>query len=407
MQGPFAAPFFWPRTSGRTLPLELPGVILSLSIISVAVWIYLALAHGGFWRVETLMLPASDESPAEDRQSFVVAIIPARDEADVIGPAISSLLQQSGVRLHVMLVDDASADGTADVARQAASAVNARDRITIIEGRRLPQGWSGKLWALHKGIESARKLTPDFFLLTDADIVHAPGAVRKLAGVAQTQQDDLASLMVKLHCSSFAERALIPAFVFFFLMLYPPAWIPDPLRKDAGAAGGCILIRPEALARAGGIEAIRSEIIDDCALARRVKLSGGRVWLGLTRDSASVRSYGTFGNIGRMISRAAFNQLRHSTLLLFFAFLGLTLMYLAPPALVFSHRLLPAALGMAAWFIMAACFSPMVRFYRLSALWSFALPAIAVFYMGCTLHSAVKFWRGKGGEWKGRVQDPT
>jgi hypothetical protein len=194
-------------------------------------------------------------------------------------------------------------------------------------------------------------------------------------------------MMVKLNCETLAERALIPAFVFFFLMLYPPAWISEPGRKIAGAAGGCMLIRPSALHKAGGIAAIRHEIIDDCALARRVKSMGGSVHLGLTADTRSIRPYGSFAAIGRMISRAAFNQLRHSALLLLATILGLLITYVVPLALVFSGHLLPL--------------------YRLNPLWAFALPAIAVFYMGATLHSAFKFWTGKGGEWKGRVQDPV
>jgi hopene-associated glycosyltransferase HpnB len=201
---------------------------------------------------------------------------------------------------------------------------------------------------------------------------------------------------------------LIPAFVFFFLKLYPPAWIANPRRSMAGAAGGSILIRPEALARAGGMEAIRGEVIDDCALARRVKASGGRIWLGLTAATRSIRPYGTFSGIGRMISRGAFNQLRHSAAMLFLALAGLTVTYLVPPALaIFSHRWIPGLLGGAAWILMAVCFLPTVRFYRLSPLWVLALPLIAIFYMGASVHSAFKFWSGRGGEWKGRVQDPS
>jgi hopene-associated glycosyltransferase HpnB len=380
-------------------------VILALSVASLSIWIYLTLAHGGFWRVKRLMPAAIADLPAEAPEPFIVAIIPARDEADVIPAAVPSLLQQSWLRLHLIVVDDGSTDGTARAARETASAIGAADRLTVIQGRALPPGWSGKLWALHQGIEAAREFSPDFFLLADADVVHAPGNLRALASLAETGNYDMASLMVKLHCSSLAERALIPAFVFFFLMLYPPAWIADPRRKTAGAAGGCILIRPQALWRAGGMEAIRGEIIDDCALARRVKLSGGHLWLGLACQSASIRPYTSFGNIGRMISRAAFNQLRHSTPLLVVALLGLAVTYVAPPMLLLARQVVPAALAICAWLLMALSYLSMVRFYRLNPLWSFALPAIALFYMGCTLHSAFKFWSGRGGEWKGRVQD--
>lgn len=339
--------------------------------------------------------------------TLVVAVVPARDEADVIVPSILSLLQQHGSRVHVVLIDDSSSDGTAPVALAAAQAANLAHRLTVIRGLPLPAGWSGKLWAVQQGIEKAINLNPGFILLTDADIAHAPDNVQRLLSHAETGNYDLVSLMVKLHCQSFAEHALIPAFVFFFLMLYPPSWIADPRRKTAGAAGGCILIRPDALIRSGGIAAIRNEIIDDCALAARVKSIGGKVWLGLAPDTNSIRPYTSFSAIGRMISRAAFNQLRHSTVLLLVAIVGLAITYLAPPALLLSHHLVPALLGAAAWLLMAICFWPTIRLYRLNPLWTLLLPAIALFYMGATVHSAFKFWTGKGGEWKGRVQDPV
>ncbi|HET6933341.1 MAG TPA: glycosyltransferase, partial [Candidatus Angelobacter sp.] len=238
-------------------------------------------------------------------------------------------------------------------------------------------------------------------------IVHGAESVAALVSIAETGGYDLVSFMAKLFCRSFAERMLIPAFVYFFFQLYPPAWIRDRRKATAGAAGGCILIRPEALVRAGGIVAIRAEIIDDCALARRVKRSGGRVWLGTTAATQSIRPYRSFAEIGRMISRSAFNQLRHSTLLLLLAIVGMAVTYVLPPALaIFSVHWIPGALGGAACVLMAASFIPVLRFYGLNPLWSVALPSIALFYMGATLHSALKFWLGEGGEWKGRVQDP-
>ncbi len=276
------------------------------------------------------------------------------------------------------------------------------------DGLPLAPGWSGKLWALQQGVERARRLYPEFFLLTDADIVHAPDSVTTLAAIARAGPFDLVSCMVKLHCETFAERALLPAFVFFFLKLYPPAWISDLRHRMAGAAGGSILVRPEALERAGGMEAIRREVIDDCALARKVKDRGGRIWLGLSAGTRSIRPYGSFAGIGRMISRGAFNQLRHSAILLLLALLGLSATYLFPPALLFfSHQRLPAFLGSAAWVLMIVCFLPTLRFYRLNPLWAFALPSVALFYMAATLHSAFMYWTGRGGEWKGRIQDPA
>jgi hopene-associated glycosyltransferase HpnB len=214
--------------------------------------------------------------------------------------------------------------------------------------------------------------------------------------------------MVKLHCESLAEKLLIPSFVYFFFKLYPPAQIANPCSTTAGAAGGCILIRPAALEKAGGIAAIRHEVIDDCALAARVKHSGGRLWLGASATTKSIRPYGSFSEIGKMISRSAFNQLHHSTLLLIFSMIGMAITYLLPPALaVFCHRTAPAALGATAWLLMMVSYLPVHRLYHLNPLWALALPLAATFYVGATFHSAWKYWTGRGGEWKGRVQDPV
>jgi hopene-associated glycosyltransferase HpnB len=249
---------------------------------------------------------------------------------------------------------------------------------------------------------------PDFFLLTDADIEHAPDSLAALVSIAHSGPYDMASFMVKLYCESIAEKLLIPAFVYFFFKLYPPAQIANPKNATAGAAGGCILIRPAALAQAGGIEAIRHEVIDDCALAARVKRSDGRLWLGASKTTQSIRPYGSFSEIGRMISRSAFNQLHHSILLLFFSMVGMAITYLLPPALMlFSHRTAPAILGAVAWLIMTVSYVPVLRLYRLNPLWALALPLAAIFYVGATFHSAWKYWAGRGGEWKGRIQDPA
>lgn len=251
------------------------------------------------------------------------------------------------------------------------------------------------------------KTAPDFFLFTDADIEHAPDSVDTLVSIAQAGPFDMASFMVKLHCQSVAEKLLIPAFVYFFFKLYPPAWISNPRRSEAGAAGGCILIRPAALEKAGGIAAIRQEVIDDCSLAARVKGNGGRLWLGASGATRSIRPYDGFSGIGRMISRSAFNQLRHSNLLLLLSIVGMAATYLLPPVLVFAaHRITPAALGGAAWLLMVLSYWPVLRLYRLNPLWALALPVAVVFYVGATFHSAWKYWRGRGGEWKGRIQDP-
>jgi len=317
---------------------------------------------------------------------------------------VAALLAQAGESLHVFLVDDASTDTTADAARQAATSLGKADSLTILKSGPLPPGWSGKLWAVSQGVEAASSFAPEFLLFSDADIVHSPATIPSLVAIAERGYD-LVSFMVKLHCRSLAEELLIPPFVFFFFKLYPPAWTRDSRRRAAGAAGGCLLIRPKALARAGGMEAIRGEIIDDCALARAVKRSGGKVWLGMTEESVSIRPYGSFSEIGRMISRTAFNQLQHSTLVLLGAIAGLTLTYLLPPALLFSRHIAPMVLGAVAWAMMIATFLPLVRFYRLNPLWALTLPLAALFYMGATVHSAFRFWSGRGGQWKGRAQD--
>ena len=356
--------------------------------ISVLIWIYLFFFHGWFWRID-LTVPKK-ASPKRN----VVAVVPARNEADVIATSIASLLRQD---IHVVLVDDNSTDGTADVARQTGT----EESLTIVSGAPLPPDWTGKLWAVSQGAQEALKHNPDYLLFTDADIEHAPNYVAELVARAEADQLDLTSHMVRLSTSNFAERALIPAFVYFFLQLYPPRRIADPKTKTAGAAGGCILLRPSALDRIGGHAAIRGEIIDDCALARAVKNSGGKIWMGLTQTTRSLRPYRNFGEIGSMISRAAFNQLRHSALLLIGTLFGLFLTYVAPvAALLFGHPI-----GAVAWILMSITYLPMVRLYKLPVVWAVALPVIAMFYAGATLHSAIQYWRGRGGVWKGRVQD--
>ena len=381
-------------------------MLIAAGLLSLFIWGYLLLARGQFWRIRPVRSYESAET--RSRPARIAVIIPARNEADVVGRAVASLLEQSGAStLHVFLVDDGSTDGTAPAARAAASASGHSEMLTVIDSQALPLGWSGKLWALEQGVERAQAFAPDFFLFTDADIVHAPDSLATLVTIADHGPYDLASFMVKLHCESTAEKFLIPAFVFFFFKLYPPNWIADARRATAGAAGGCILVRPQAFEKAGGMAAIRSEVIDDCALASRVKSIGGRLWLGASDSTCSIRPYAGFADIGNMISRTAFNQLRHSIWLLALAVAGMAATYLLPPALVFfSHSKVSAALGAAAWLLMAFSFLPVLRIYRLSPLWGLALPLIALFYLGATIHSAFQYWSGRGGVWKGRVQDP-
>ena len=348
----------------------------------------------------------STQTIGNSRPPRIVAVIPARNEASFIGRSVASLLHQSCIEsLQVFVVDDNSSDGTAEAVRCASTHGAHGGRAGVINGRPLPPGWSGKLWAVQQGIEQAAQLSPDFFLLTDADIEHAPDNVARLVAIAQDGGYDLASFMVKLHCRNLVEKMLIPAFVFFFLLLYPPRWIRDPRRKTAGAAGGCILIRPAALDRAGGIAAIRSEIIDDCALARAVKRTGGRVWLGLTADTRSMRAYNSFGEIEQMIARTAFNQLHHSIWLLLATVLAVLIVFVLPLALLASGSLLRAATGGIVYLLLTASYIPMIRFYRLNPLFALTLPFSAAFYVAATVHSAFKYWSGCGGEWKGRAQD--
>jgi hopene-associated glycosyltransferase HpnB len=318
--------------------------------------------------------------------------------ASLAGQAFNGLI-------HIIVIDDGSTDGTAEAALAAARAAGALPRLTLRQGAPLPNGWTGKLWALSQGAAIAAELSPDYLLFSDADTCHGPTSVASLVAEAEAHDRDLVSHMVKLSTATSAERLLIPAFVFFFFKLYPPTWVADPRRKLAAAAGGCILIRPQALGHAGGLQAIRSHIIDDCALARIVKRSGGNISLAPTKDTSSLRRYGSSTEIGAMISRTAFAQLRHSYLLLAATLLGLFLTYLLPIGVLFTGNPPVVGLGLAAWLLMSLCYLPMVRFYGLSPLWSLCLPLIATFYTAAVLHSVVQYARGSGGQWKGRVQD--
>jgi hopene-associated glycosyltransferase HpnB len=363
------------------------------------IWVYLFTGRGRFWQVPN----AVNEPKALLMSSPRVAVVvPARNEADVVGQAVRSLLEQdySG-QVQILVVDDHSSDDTANVARRAAS--DKAEQLTISLATSLPAGWTGKMWAVSQGVQQGTQFAPDYFLFTDADIVHASDSITSLVARAQRDNLDLVSMMARLRCSSLAERALIPAFVFFFFMLYPPEWVSSPTHRTAAAAGGCILVRAEALARIGGIAAIRNELIDDCALGREMKRHG-RLWLGLTQHTHSIRGYDGFGGVGRMISRTAFYQLRHSGWLLMATVLGMAITFLGPPVLVCFGGW-AALLGGTAWLMMSLAFWPTLRFYSRSPLWAPLLPVIAMFYTGATVHSAVRYWLGHGGEWKGRLQD--
>ena len=377
-----------------------------IAALALAAWIYLILARGLFWLAcETDDADAPPEPPA---WPAVVAIVPARNEADVVARSVGSLLAQDYPGdFKVILMDDASEDGTAEAARAAAVELGREDRLRVITGAPLPAGWTGKLWAINQGVARAQEgdgeSAPTYLLLTDADIAHTPHNLRALVARAEAGRLVLVSLMAKLCVETWPERLLIPAFVYFFDMLYPFAWVNDPRNKTAAAAGGCMLVRRDALSAAGGIEAIRTAIIDDCALAARLATQGP-IWLGLTDRARSLRPYRTLGEIGRMVSRSAYAQLNYSPWLLAGTLIGMSLVYLAAPLLTLFAAGLPRWLGLAAWTLMAISFQPMLSFYRRSPLWGFALPAIGALYSAFTLQSALQVWRGKGGMWKGRAQ---
>ncbi|MBA3837369.1 MAG: glycosyltransferase [Sphingomonas sp.] len=364
--------------------------------VALLVWLVLVFARDGFWLTrerDTRSLPAP---PAH--WPGVTAVVPARDEAEVIARAIASLTAQDYAgEFRIILVDDNSSDGTADIAQTAAQG---SDRLTILPGAPLAPGWTGKLWAVHQGIGAAG--TPDYLWLTDADIAHAPDTLTSLVTRAVGEDRVLVSLMARLRCESLAERALIPAFVWFFAMLYPFAAVNRATGVGA-AAGGCMLARVDALMAAGGIAAVRGALIDDCAFGALMKRHG-RVWLGLTNRSVSIRRYDTWASVGAMISRSAYAQLRYSPVLLAATLVGLALIYLGPVLLTVTGAGYARWLGMAVWVLMTIAFQPMLRFYRRSPLWGVALPAIALFYAGQTFASAWAHWRGRGGMWKGRAQ---
>ncbi len=371
--------------------------LLGLSLLALAAWLYLLAGRGMFWLVRER---DDREAPAVAPASWpaVTAVVPARDEADVVARSIGSLLAQDYPGdFRVILVDDNSADGTGDVARR----LGGDARLEVVAGTPLPAGWTGKLWAVSQGIERAG--AADYLLLTDADIAHAPDNLSRLIERAEAGRLVLVSLMARLSVETWAERLAIPAFVFFFAMLYPFAWVNDPARRTAGAAGGCMLVRRQALEAAGGIEAIRGEIIDDCALAARMK-AVGPIALGLTDRATSLRPYETLGQIGRMVSRSAYAQLGFSPWTLAGTVAAMALVYLAPPLIALFGAGPARWIGAAAWLAMAFAFQPLLRFYRRSPLWGVALPAIGALYALFTIRSAVEAWRGRGGMWKGRAQ---
>jgi hopene-associated glycosyltransferase HpnB len=365
-------------------------MIVTALIIAVTVWLWLIFVHGRFWRSGPVLPAASGASSTP-----VAVVVPARDEAAVIGASVASLLGQTHAALRVIVVDDESSDGTGDIARGLAD-----PRLRVLTGQPKPAGWSGKLWAVAQGVREAGDAA--FILLTDADIVHAPGHVAALLAKAEGAGLDLVSEMVALNCESWAERALVPAFVFFFQLLYPFAWVNDPTRTTAAAAGGTILVRATALQRIGGISALRGALIDDVALAGLVKRFGS-IWLGHSTMARSLRPYPGAGDIWRMVARTAFVQLRRSWLLLGATVLGMAVVWLLPPAVALFGNGVARMLGLAAWAMAAAAYVPTLQRFGLSLVWAVFLPLIASFYMAATIGSAIDDLRGRGVVWKARA----
>jgi hopene-associated glycosyltransferase HpnB len=392
---------------------------IALAALPVGIWIYLLTCRGHFWLERPRLLEARRGISSADDQAIVgegswpavVAVIPARNEADVIGRTVTALLRQDYPgNFHIVLVDDDSKDGTAVEARAAAAACGADNRLTVLSGKRLKAEWTGKLWAMKQGLDQVERLDrkPDYILLTDADIEHEPENLRHLVGRAllghpQAGRYKLVSLMARLRTDTFAEKALIPAYIFFFQMLYPFAWINDPKKRKAGAAGGCMLVERKALKAAGGIATIKDALIDDCALGQVLKQQGP-IWLGLGETVTSLRGYPAWRDIWMLIARSAYTQLRFSPLLLIGCVIGMSITYLLPPILVMQSDPDLRLPGIISWSMMTMSVLANLYYHRRSVLWAPLLPVIVLFYLAATLDSARRYWTGQGGEWKGRMQ---
>jgi hopene-associated glycosyltransferase HpnB len=374
-------------------------------------WVYLLACHGGFWRTDQRLPPGPDPAAWPS----VTVVVPARDEAAVLPATLPSLLAQDYPgELRVILVDDNSSDGTAQVAEKlaAASGQPVQDWIRLVPAGQRPDGWAGKVWAMQCGLAAAGQ--PEYVLFTDADISYAPGTLTALVRAAAGGGYGLVSQMALLRTETAWERLIVPAFVYFFAQLYPFRRVNRPRARTAAAAGGCMLVRRDALAAAGGLAVIRGARIDDVALGRVLKSAGARCWLGLTTDVHSRRPYPSLAGLWDMVARSAYTQLRYSPLLLAGTLAGLTWLYLLPPAAAITGlaaaaagggtaALATAAAGLAGWAIMTASYVPMQRLYRLPAWRALALPCAAALYGAMTFDSARRHWAGRGGEWKGRT----
>jgi hopene-associated glycosyltransferase HpnB len=385
---------------------------LVVTFLSLAIWVGLLGFRGRFWQADCQL---EVETTNLENWPSVCVVIPARNEADLLPITLRSILiQDYPGNFSVIFVDDHSTDGTGNVAQQVAQELNKSWQIDVISAQALPPNWTGKLWAMEQGVRHSQELTnaADYYLFTDADIEHHTSNLRELVTKAKQENLDLVSLMVRLRCESFWEKFLIPAFVFFFQKLYPFRWVNNPNNPTAAAAGGCILIAGDALNRIGGIPAIRQALIDDCALAQAVKSSliekknGGKIWLGMSNKTRSLRPYPSLASIWNMVARTAFTQLNYSPLLLLSTVLAMTLIYLVSPVAAIWGSLtgnwLIALVGLSGWLLMTCAYLPILLFYQCSSLLAFCLPVIALFYTLMTVDSAWLHWRGKGGAWKGR-----
>ncbi len=440
--------------------------MLPITLISLLIWLFLLLFWGNFWKADQRLEHPEPPDDALETWPSVWVVIPARNEAEVLPVSLRSHLTQTypGDH-HILLVDDQSTDRTKDVARQVAAELNQSPRLTVLEGKPLPPGWTGKLWAMEQGYRwlqemTSRSLSPremarerdvqgsatqvnqptqnagnvDYVLFTDADIAHGENLLKSLVLKAEREQLDLTSLMVQLRRDTFWETLLIPAFVFFFQMLYPFPWVNNPQRKTAGAAGGCMLLKFSALERIGGVSCIRNALIDDCSLGAAVK-AGGPIWLGLANPllnqmpasrldqsqassphsnpdvsantAISLRAYPHLQTIWDMVARTAYTQLHYSPWLLIGTLLGMALVYLIGPLAVLVGWITGdwglVGLGTGPWLLMALAYWPTLRLYGCSPVLAFTLPLIALFYTLMTLDSALRHWQGKGGSWKGRT----
>ncbi|WP_460347408.1 glycosyltransferase [Actinoallomurus acanthiterrae] len=379
-----------------------------VTTVALVGWIHLAVGRGGFWLTES----GPPDGPAPAEWPEVVAVVPARDEAEVLPQTLPSLLtQRYPGRFRVVLVDDDSRDGTAAVAERIGRTSGSAE-LRVVRASGPPTGWAGKVWALAQGVRAAGE--PEYLLFTDADIAYAPGTLARLVATALDEDRDLVSLMATLRTRTGWERTIVPAFVYFFAQLYPFRRVRRPTARTAAAAGGCILVRRSALAGAGGLDAIRGALIDDVALGRLVKRHGGRCRLDMSRQVVSRRPYPRLADLWSMIARTAYTQLRYSPPLLAATVLGLMVLYAAPPvgAMIGAVGVglglkVPATMatgtGLLAWAIMAVTYVPTLRFYRMSALRALMLPLVAMIYLGMTLDSARRYHTGRGGAWKRRT----